>query len=237
MAGKPWSEDELLYLQGHYGRVPVKRIAKQLHRTYEAVQHKAQALQLTSKRPSRQPWTQQEEDYILRHYETKGAEYVAKHLNRSLNSVKRKADRLRLYSYGLETVSLRALASCFHSDPSVVHRWITLGLPHKKTKRGQLYVYKFDQTKFWKWAYTHQTCIPWNKYEPYSLLPEPTWLTETLLSYTKTKHRMPITAYDIQQVIYLRTNGASWRTISDQTGRSLDAVKHIWRTHQKERKH
>lgn len=222
-------QEELFYLHGHYNKVPVKRIAKQLNRSYCSVQRKAQQEHLTISNKNRQAWTSQEIKILERNYEKKGADYVAKRLHRSLNSVKRKAQALSLNSYQIESLSLRTLAQSFQSDTSVVHRWIKQGLPHKTYQRGHLTIYSFEQESFWEWAKTHTDSIPWQKYEPYSLLPEPTWIKPLIQQSFGCRNRMPITQTDIQTVIHNRQNGMSFAQIAKELHRTVHSVKHIWK--------
>jgi hypothetical protein len=231
MAGKPWTEEELFYLKGHYGKVSIQKIARQLQRSYQSVQHKAQTEKLTKPAVTRKPWSDKELQILERNYEKKGATYVAKRLKRSLISVKRKAQHLGLNSYQIETLSLRTLADSFRSDPSVIHRWIRQGLPHRTYPRGQLTIYCFDQDEFWEWAKTHTTLIPWQKYVAYSLLPEPPWIKPLIKQAFSTRNRSPITTSEIQQVLRARQTGMSFAQIANELHRTENSVKHIWRKH------
>lgn len=182
----------------------------------------------------RRDWTPEEEQYLEKWYEKRGVLFLAKKLKRTENSVKRKAQSMGMNAYVLEKLYVRTVAKCFNCDSSVINRWISkYNLPYSQVIRGQATCKLIDQEQFWKWAKEHQSIIPWNKYESGSILPEPDWLKDTIRNYAYKNNRKSITDYDRLAVVSLRRKGCTFKEISEQTGRTLDSVKHIWRDYNK----
>lgn len=231
MAGRPWTSDEVFYLEGHYGRVSIAHLATRLNRTPASVQRKAQVMGLTKTREvDNLPWTEEELRILERNYEKKGAVQLAKRLKRTPCSVQHKAQKMCLNSYVNDYLSMKTLAQCFDSDPSVIHRWHEqYELPMKAVKRGQVTMYRIDPEKFWEWAEKHIDQIPFHKYNPYSILPQPEWVATAMHAQKNKRNRTPITRSERQYVISRRQNGATFAQIAEETQRSIDAIKHIWR--------
>lgn len=233
MSGRNWSVLEQQYLRQYYGNLPNRQLARTLSRSANAVQHQAQTLGLTKPRVvSHQPWSEKELRILEQHYERIGANAMAKRLHRSVTSVKKKAAALGLNSYTGDYIFRKTLANAFQCDDRVVKRWIEqYHLPAKPLKRGKLTMYQIYVQDFWTWAKAHKDLIPFQKYEPYSLLPEPEWLTD--VSYPHRNHRKRISAYEKTTVIRMHKKGASFAEIAKQLQRTEESVKHIWRDNMK----
>ena len=94
----------------------------------------------------RREWTKDEETYMYRRYLNQSVETTAKFLNRSVSSVKHKASKMGLNHYYGERISAKTLAKCFHSDISVIVRWIDkYDLPCKKVKLKNQTRYLIDK--------------------------------------------------------------------------------------------
>lgn len=231
---KDWTEQEIRYMQQWYGKKPVKVIAKNLYRSYNSVQRKAQTLGLTTPniKSTRKAWTEEELDYLERNYTKRSCTFIAKKLNRTITSIKRKANTLGLNAYIHDEVHVKTMARCFDADSRMINRWIDkFELPCKKVKRGNAEFKTIDVKTFWKWAKDHQDIIPWSKYELYSLLPQPEWLKDTIKQYNETQknHRKRITGIERQTVMRLKNMGKSDKEIAKELNRTVESIKHIWR--------
>jgi DNA-binding CsgD family transcriptional regulator len=230
---KPWTQQEIEYVKMFYNKKSNTEIAKILGRSASSVQHKAARLNLTdtSKAVQGRPWTEEEEEYIIKYYEKRGCDFLAHKLKRTVLSVRRKAQNLGVSAYICEEIHVRALAECFQSTSAVVKRWIDkYGLPCRTIKRGQLEFRTIDVKSFWKWAESHKSIIPWNKYETLSLLPQPSWVNDEIKSYTSKKHRKPITSFEKSTVARMRRQGYNYKDIALELGRTVESVKHIDRS-------
>ena len=176
-------------------------------------------------------WTKQEEEYINKFYEKRGVSYLAKKLNRTEASVKRKAQSLGHNAYICEDLYIRTVAKCFNCDSRVINRWIDkLDLPCREFYRGQTKFRTIDVKKFWKWAENHKDIVPFNKYERYSLLPEPVWIRDAMKDNMNNNHRKSISSYDKMTVIRMKKDGKTFKEIATALNRTEHAVKHIWRS-------
>ena len=104
-------------------------------------------------------------------------------------SVKHKAQSLGHNAYAPEDLYTRTLAKCFHCDSRVIIRWMDkYGLKYYSVQRGKASCKLIEVKEFWKWAENHKDLIPWNKYEPLSVLPEPSWskTSDEVMSLLKT---------------------------------------------------
>jgi transposase len=182
----------------------------------------------------RKDWTPEEEAYLEKSYDKRGVPFIAKKLKRTKNSVKRKAQSMGMNAYIGEKLYVKALARCFDCDSSVINRWISkYNLPHSIVIRGQATCKLIEQDKFWKWAEQHQDLIPWSKYDIGTILPEPEWVRKKIREYSYKNNRKSISDYDILSVVSLRRKGYTFPQISKELGRTLDSVKHIWRSYNK----
>ena len=178
----------------------------------------------------RRQWTENEVAYLEKYYERRGVDYIAKRLNRTSQSIKRKAQSLGYNAYLCEDLYVRTMAKCFQSDSLVVNRWIRLGLPYRLVQRGQSSCKLISVKDFWKWAEKNKNIIPWNKYERYSILPEPKWLNEAIkASFALKNNRKPITYAERQKVVYLKKSGKKINEIAIALNRTPDSIKHILR--------
>ena len=92
MGGRLWTAKEELYVKKYYNTKSISEIAKVLRRSYNAVQRKAQSLNLcVPKTTEHRDWTEEEELYLERYYEKRGVDFIAKKFNRTPQSIKRKA--------------------------------------------------------------------------------------------------------------------------------------------------
>jgi DNA-binding CsgD family transcriptional regulator len=231
-----WTKQHEIYLKQYYGKKSNKEIANALERSCDSVQRKAQRLGLTtSKENDYRPWTKEEIDYMYKWYERRGTDFIAKKFNRTQYSVRRKAQNLGLNAYVCCELYVRTVANCFNSDPSVINRWIDkFGLPYITVKRGQLVCKLIDAKVFWKWAKNNKDIIPWQKYELQTILPEPEWLNEVIKNTKSKNTRKSITNNEKFRVRYLRNKGKSFKEIANELGRTVESVKHIWRSTQNE---
>ncbi len=173
-------------------------------------------------------WTEGEMDYLSTYCQTTSIANMGKSLGRTPRSVKNKLRDLGLNSYVGERVSAKMLARCFKSDTRVSLRWLRVcGLPHRRITRGTATQYLVEPKEFWKWAEQNKEQIPWHKYEKYSLLPEPKWLTDTINSYPTPKHRKRVTDMEKLEIVSLYRRGLTCREIAERTGRSLNSIRHI----------
>ena len=184
----------------------------------------------------RREWTAEEEEYLSLWYERKGIDYFAKKFNRTKYSIKRKAQSMDLNAYICQKLYLRTVAAAFNCDSRVINRWIDkFNLPYTKVIRGQSTCKLISVEKFWEWAEQHQDIIHWNKYERYSLLPEPDWIVECVKNYKPKNNRKRISDMEVLTIVNLRRKGYTFRQISDETGRTIDSVKHIWKNYIKQK--
>lgn len=232
MGRKLWTVKEELYIKKYYNTKSISEIAKVLKRSYNAVQRKAQSLNLCVPKPTEhREWTEKEELYLERYYEKRGVDFIAKKFNRTPQSIKRKAQNMGLNAYICEELYVKQIAYAFSCDSSVINRWIDkFALPCREFYRGQLRYRSVDIKTFWKWADTHRDIIPWEKYEKYNLPPEPSWLDSVLKDCSTRNNRNKITSYEKSYVIHQREIGHSFKEIADKLGRTENAIKHIWRS-------
>lgn len=222
-----WTEQEVEYIKHYYNVKSVSEIAKILHKSYSGVQKKASSLGLCEHKDSRQ-WTIEEEEYLENYYNKRGSAFIAKKFKRTEESIKRKAHKIGLNAYMGEELLVKQIAYVFNCDSRVINRWIDkFDLPCREFYRGQTRFRSIDTKTFWKWAENHKDIIPFNKYERHGLVPEPEWLKEIVKNSYGTKHRKPITSYDISTVRYMRNKGCSWEDIAKKLNRTIDSVKHI----------
>ena len=162
----------------------------------------------------RKEWTKDEETYMYRRYLNQSVETTAKFLNRSVSSVKHKASKMGLNHYYGERISAKTLAKCFHSDISVVVRWIDkYDLPCKKVKLKNQTRYLIDAAEFWKWAENHQDVINWKKDNG---KPE--------------RHGNKITDFEKLSIKNMLRKGMSNKEIAKEIHRTYEATKHITKT-------
>ena len=230
--GTEWKELELKYLKKWYGKKSISEIAKKLNRTKCSVQGKATRLGLadSDKKQDSKPWTLQEELYLEKMYYKRSSEYIASKLNRTIYSVRRKAQNLSLNIFQGEEVYVKTISNCFNVDSSVIKRWINqFELPCRKTLRGENEFISINIETFWKWAFTHQDIIPWNKYDYLSLLPQPNWVDDTIKKYKARlkNHCKPITYYDKSTVARMLRQKYNYNDIALELGRTISSVKHI----------
>ena len=232
MSGKLWTKTEEQYLRNNYNHKSISEISKELHRSYCSVQAKAQKLNLcTPKEGNRREWTQEEEDYLEKYYEKRGSDFIAKKFNRSKQSIKRKAQSIGVNAYVGTELYVKQISYAFNCDSRVINRWIDkLGLPCREFYRGQTKFRTIDVKKFWKWAENHKDIVPFNKYERYSLLPEPVWIRDAMKDNMNNNHRKSISSYDKMIVIRMKKDGKTFKEIATALNRTEHAVKHIWRS-------
>ena len=229
---KIWTDTEIKYLKQNYNKLTVSQIAGKLHRTYNSVQAKAGRLGLcdSANKIQGKPWTPEEIDYLERFYEKRGCDFIAKKFNRSVFSVRRKAQNMGFNAYVCEELNIRQIASAFNCDSRVINRWIDkFDLPCREFMRGKIRYRMIDVSKFWKWAETHKSIIPFQKYEQLTLCPEPKWLKSAILDAMSSRNRNAITTFDKSTVVMCRNHGESFEEIAAKLNRSVDSVKHIWR--------
>lgn len=181
----------------------------------------------------RREWTKDEETYMYRRYLNQSVETTAKFLNRSVSSVKHKASKMGLNHYYGERISAKTLAKCFHSDISVIVRWIDkYDLPCKKVKLKNQTRYLIDAAEFWKWAENHQDVINWKKYERETLFPEPSWVNyEWKKDNGKPeRHGNKITDFEKLSIKNMLRKGMSNKEIAKEIHRTYEATKHITKT-------
>lgn len=227
-----WKQTEISYLKKWYNVKTISEIAEVLNRTHNSIQRKAQRLNLTdsSKKIQGTLWIKEEIEYLEKNYEKRGVDYIAKKLNRSHNSIKRKAQNMGLNAYVCEELHVKVIARCFDCDSLVVNRWIDkFDLPCRQIKRGQLLNKTIDTNKFWKWAEQHKDIIPWEKYDMYSILPQPSWVEEIVKNHISRckNRRKSITAHDRRTVVRMKQQGYTYKEIALAIGRTVDSVKHI----------
>lgn len=232
--GKEWTDADIGYIKENYGKKSNTEIARALHRTNRSIQAKAQRMGLTDseKKQDSTPWTEEEIAYLESKYDKQGVDHIAKKLNRSKTSIKRKANSIGINAYVGENPHVKTFAYCFNCDSRVINRWIDkFGLPCKKIHRGKSTYKTINVKQFWKWAETHKELIPWAKYEPYSLSPEPKWLREIIKEYNaiKANHRTPITHYDKSTVVRMVMKGYTDEEIALELNRTVESVRHIYR--------
>ena len=87
-----WTEDEEKFLIENYTKFGCKRCAEVLHKSSEAVKHKAASLKLQSARN----WTDEEANILLKHYKTDGVDYCVEQLKRERCAIHAKARKLGL---------------------------------------------------------------------------------------------------------------------------------------------
>lgn len=178
----------------------------------------------------RREWTEQEIIYLNRRYLKQPVSRTAAFLNRTESSVKRKASRIGLNHYA-DNLTAKSIARCFHTDVSVVIRWINkLGLPAYCINCTTETRFIIEADKFWKWAEDHKDKINWAGYELKSILPEPEWVNEIVRAYPKKRSRKKITEHEKNQIRNMLRKGMSYKEISEQIGRSYYSVNHICRT-------
>ena len=128
-------------------------------------------------------WTKKEIDYLRKQYKHQTSHQIAVKIGRTENAILKKAERLglSLYRENCEFLSGLTLCNCFGIDMRVFRRWyLILKMPAIKKIRGKSCMYLIETEKFWCWAKQHQELIPWDKYEEYSLLPEPQWVKDKI---------------------------------------------------------
>ena len=230
-----WTKQHELYLKKYYGQKSITEIANTLGRSNASIQRKAQRMNLTTLRKTEsRPWTQEEIEYIEKWYEKRTVDFLAKKFNRTRYSIKRKAQNLGLNAYVCHELYVRTVASCFNCDSRVINRWIDkYDLPCKLIQRGNATCKLIEAEKFWKWAENNKDIIPWQKYESYSILPEPDWLKETIRNNKTKNDRKPITTIEKTRVINMRKKGKTFKEIAVELNRTVDSVKHIWRANNK----
>ena len=185
---------------------------------------------------ARKKWTEQEISYIDKFYEKRGVPYLAKKLKRTEASVKHKAQSLGHNAYAPEDLYTRTLAKCFHCDSRVIIRWMDkYGLKYYSVQRGKASCKLIEVKEFWKWAENHKDLIPWNKYEPLSVLPEPSWLKDVLKNYDKKRQRNRITPIEVAFVVNYKKKGYTYKEIAAKLERSVYAAKHIWLEYKKKK--
>lgn len=232
-----WTKKEEDYLKKWYNKKSITEIAKVLKRSYDSVQRKAARLNLTisGNRTESRPWTEEEIKYLEKWFELKGSDFFAKKFNRTIFSVRKKAQSLGYNAYACCDLYVKTIANCFNSDSSVINRWINNhGLPCRVIKRGKSTCKLIDVYKFWEWAENNKDIIPWHKYELQSMLPEPEWVREMVRNSKIKNTRKPITSTEISKVCKMKQQGKTFKEIANELNRTVDSVKHIWRSDKEE---
>ena len=236
--GRKWSSKEIAYLKKWYNVKPNSEIAKHLRRTSRSVGNKASELELVfHKKTQDKPWTEKEVAYLEKMYYKHGTDYIAKKLHRTITSVRKKAANLGYNAYVNDMLYISTIAKCFSCDVSVIHKWIDKhGLPSKNIQRGEITCRLVKVEDFWIWAKTHQDLVPWFKYEPQSLLPEPSWINDVVKEdYKKrNKHRKRISVNEVNMIASLRKQGYTYKQIASQMGRTKESIRHICKSKIKE---
>ena len=234
--GIPWTEEETKYLSENYPERSVEELCEHLGRNSSSVRNKLSRMGLYQRvRPGRKFWTKEEKEFLEANY-LRGYKYLATKLGRSKSSVTHQCWRMMLFIRDGQYMTMRDLADIFHSDPSVVKRWVRQGLPCRIIKNrlnsGKVIQRRlFEVESFWNWAKTHQNDVNWNLYEFGSLPPEPSWV-----KYAKFECKIPVrqkqafTLSEIKRVKELREKGFSIREIAETQGRSVDSIKHALKT-------
>lgn len=178
----------------------------------------------------RREWTEDEEEYLLSRYVHQPIKTTAKRLNRSEYSVKQKAARLGLNKYSDE-LCVKQIAKAFNVDYSVPLRWAEkFDMPLSYVKDYGHMTRRFvEGDKFWKWAKTHAELIPWSQYEPYSILPQPSWVSKCIQKYKYSRARKRFTKHEKALIVHMRQQGKSFHEISERFERTEESVKHVWR--------
>lgn len=176
-------------------------------------------------------WTEREEQYMISKYLHQPVKITADRLDRTVSSVKHKAARLGLNKYNDE-LCLKQIALSFNVDYAVPLRWVEkFGLPLSYSKNyGHMTRRFIDSKQFWKWAKSHKHLIPWNKYEPFSILPQPDWVSECIRDYKYSRSRKRLTSHEKSLIIHMREQGASFKEIAERFERTEESIRHVWRS-------
>jgi hypothetical protein len=230
---REWTQQEEQYLIDNIDKYTLSAIANDLDRSYNSVLNKATRLSIHHPKDRRQFWTEDETMYLEHHYSKKSVEWIAMKLGRSEASVKAKARKLGLNAYKSEYLCVKQVAQSFRCDDSVILRWICkYNLKFKLVHRQSMTQRLITPEDFWTWADAHRALIPFSRYEKYSIIPEPQWLSKELLKaeQCKSRHRHFVSQVDKQKVRVLRNKGLSYDDIAIELHRTTESVKHIWRS-------
>lgn len=93
-----WAKIDLDYLKENHGKVPIKNIAKTIHRSEVKVREKCFELGL-EERVGRNDWEQWEVDFLIENHGKMTIEEIQNKLNRNRNSILSKRKKMGLLSY------------------------------------------------------------------------------------------------------------------------------------------
>lgn len=181
----------------------------------------------------RKEWTAEEINYLEEQIGVYKISTIAKKMNRSRNSIIMKINRLGLSNTKKQTglITIGELARHIKVDRNIVKGWVEKhGLPcTRKTTRHAKRFYFIDPADFWKWAAIHKDKVPFSQMEPFTILPEPTWVDyERHKDQENTKKRAyrNWTTVEDKRLLEYKNQGFSYKEIGQVMNRSAYSIEH-----------
>lgn len=181
----------------------------------------------------RKEWTAEEIDFLQDQIGVYKITTIAKKMNRSRNSVIMKINRLGLSNTKKETglLTIGELARQIKVDRNTVKGWVEKhGLQcTRKIPRDAKRFYFVDPADFWKWAEVHKDKVSFSKIEPYSILPEPSWVENERqkdLEITKKRAYRNWTIEEDKRLLEYKNQGFTYKEIGQIMNRSTHSIEH-----------
>jgi len=180
-------------------------------------------------------WTEEENDFIEAHAGARSIQWIAEKLNRPIHGLRVQMIKLGVGDLHVEagTLSASALSQIIGVSYEAIRRWIVdKSLPAKKKSRytgvdrANMH-YHISPDDFWRWAAKHKSFVEFNKIEPDSLPPEPSWVAEERRKqYNKpAKQKIWTTEEDVTLLNYYYKDGLKQREIAVKLNRTQSSVE------------
>ena len=186
----------------------------------------------------RKVWTKEEIKYLKENLGRLKVSTIADNLGRTYDAVKVKMTRLGLSNTKAFTgmVTIGELASILKVDRNTVLGWVqrhNLKCTAKVTRKSKRF-YCISQDDFWYWARYNKDKVNFSKIDPFSLVPEPSWVKEERITHYEEENPYQIyrkwTTLENQKMKYLIRKGYSYKEVAEQLNRTPLSVQ---RRHQR----
>lgn len=166
---------------------------------------------------------------------TRSFVFMGKKLKRSPKAVERQLTRMGLLHTKLSGgwLSANELSKALNVHFKVLMRWkeeykLPLNSKNLRYGKGKHNSWHITLDDFWKWAGKNKEVVNWTRYEPESLLPEPSWLRDMIRVQRETipkKQKLYWTPEEEKKAWDMYYRGIMQKEIAKNLDRSVNSVE------------
>lgn len=182
-------------------------------------------------------WSAEDIEYLEDNWGYKPVQAIAKKLNRTSNAIYRKACNMGLPNfYNVERIPLMQLSKMTGLNSRKLHKWISLGLPCKKLKLGDVRTaYMFDIIEFIDWIEDYQDEFTTTKFN-FDLLPTvPRWLEKKRIAdavgESELGHNVRYKNYsmsELTRLYHMHKKGMNYKEIAKVEGKHPTTISKLF---------